>query len=182
MPDGCGFTLQNRGSNFSLIKGHANCAKGGKRPYHTIIPALITKKGGNGDGEFYATMTNMGGFMQPQGHVQLLSNLVDYGMDAQEAVDAPRFCLDPFSGGEEHEGRKRRGEIKFEVGTDPAVISELEKRGHAVSKGPLVDGSARALFGRAQIIRVLPNTAGAVIEAGSDCRGDGCAMATNYKY
>ncbi|CAN0457419.1 unnamed protein product, partial [Hapterophycus canaliculatus] len=135
----------------------------GKRPYHTIIPCMVTSEE---TGELFATMTNMGGFMQPQGHVQLLSNLLLRDMDAQAAIDAPRFCI-------------RNGEANGAIAIEPwsshddaptfcgtpkgvggggdgvggagkgyqAVVEELRRMGHDVR---VVRGHARVEMGRAQ--------------------------------
>jgi len=157
IPRGCGFTLQNRGYGFSLDPEHPNRLEPGKRPYHTIIPGMATM-----DGELYAPFGVMGGFMQPQGHVQVVVNTVDYGMNPQEALDAPRFCiLDGTSGGKVH----------LEDGISVQVMSRLAVMGHEVVPA---SGWRRILFGKGQIIHRDPETG--VLTAGSDPRGDGCAV------
>ena len=87
---GTGFALQDRGSGFTLEEGHANLVAPRKRPLHTIIPAFVTKTNGNTE-EPWMSFGVMGGAMQPQGHVQVLLNLLVFGMDLQQAIDAPRF-------------------------------------------------------------------------------------------
>lgn len=159
VPKGWGFTLQNRGHNFSLDPNHPNCLAPRKRPYHTIIPAMVTRKS---DGSLFASYGVMGGFMQPQGHVQVLSALVDDGLDPQSALDLPRFCIDAESSG---------GRVAIEEGMPDETIAGLEKLGHPIYK---VTGYERALFGRGQVILRDPVTG--VLCAGSDPRADGCAM------
>jgi gamma-glutamyltranspeptidase/glutathione hydrolase len=104
----------------------------------------------------------MGGFMQPQGHVQVLSSLVDDRLDPQSALDLPRFCIDVEQSG---------GRVALEEGMPANVIDELEGMGHPVYS---VRGYERALFGRGQVILRDPETG--VLCAGSDPRADGCAM------
>jgi len=157
-PKGFGFTLQNRGHNFSLQKDHPNVVAGGKRPYHTIIPAMLTSAS---TGSLLASYTNMGAFMQPQGHVQLLLNMTKAGMDPQAAIDAPRFCIQDGT---------TNGLVCLEDGISPEIVDELRRRGHKVS---LKTGYDRGVFGRAQIIAQDPGTR--VLVGGSDGRGDGCA-------
>jgi gamma-glutamyltranspeptidase/glutathione hydrolase len=161
VPKGFGFTLQNRGHNFSLDPKHPNALKPRKRPYHTIIPAMVTRE----DGSLYASYGVMGGFMQPQGHVQVLSALVDHGLDPQAALDLPRFCIDVEQSG---------GRVALEEGIPAPVVSELESMGHPVDASA-VSGYDRSLFGRGQVILRDPETG--VLCAGSDPRSDGCAMA-----
>ena len=175
VPKGWGFTLQNRGHNFSLDPLHPNALAPRKRPYHTIIPAMVTRppspsgrgmSEGQGEGEneetLYASYGVMGGFMQPQGHVQVLSALVDDGLDPQATLDQPRFCIDVDEAG---------SRVALEEGIPPETISGLQKMGHPVYS---VSGYERALFGRGQVI--LRDPATGVLSAGSDPRADGCAM------
>jgi gamma-glutamyltranspeptidase / glutathione hydrolase len=158
VPKGFGFTLQNRGHNFNLDPNHPNALELRKRPYHTIIPAMVTRE----DSSLYASYGVMGGFMQPQGHVQALSALIDDGLDPQSALDLPRFCIDVEESG---------GRVALEEGIPANVVSELQKMGHPVY---LVSGYDRSLFGRGQVILRYPETG--VLCAGSDPRADGCAM------
>jgi gamma-glutamyltranspeptidase / glutathione hydrolase len=158
VPKGFGFTLQNRGHNFRLDPNHPNALGPRKRPYHTIIPAMVTRD----DGSLYASYGVMGGFMQPQGHVQVLSALVDHGLDPQSALDLPRFCIDVETSG---------GRVALEEGIPANVFSDLEKMGHPVYA---VSGYDRSLFGRGQVI--LHDAETGVFCAGSDPRADGCAM------
>jgi gamma-glutamyltranspeptidase / glutathione hydrolase len=169
IPKGWGFTLQNRGYNFRLDPEHPNCVAPRKRPYHTIIPAMVTRppspsgRGNQDVGEtLYASYGVMGGFMQPQGHVQVLSALVDHGLDPQAALDLPRFCIDVEEAG---------GEVAIEDGMPQETVTGLQKLGHSTYP---VSGYERALFGRGQVILRDPETG--VLCAGSDPRADGCAM------
>jgi gamma-glutamyltranspeptidase/glutathione hydrolase len=158
VPHGRGFTLQNRGHNFSLEPGHPNVLAPGKRPYHTIIPAMISREA---DGSLFGPMGVMGGFMQPQGHLQIFLALAE-GLDPQSALDMPRFCI--------HDGTAG-GKVALEKGIPRKVSMDLMERGHPIRK---VKGWERALFGRGQVILRDPETG--VLTAGSDPRADGCAM------
>ena len=125
-PTGLGFCLQDRGALFSLEEGHPNVYAPGKRPFHTIIPAFVTK-----DGKPYLSYGVMGGDMQPQGHVQVLINHVDFGMNFQEAGDAPRFW---HTGSSEPTGSSMRsgGIVGLESGIPMAVRRDLAKKGHQI--------------------------------------------------
>lgn len=156
VPKGWGFTLQNRGHNFSLDPQHPNVLAPGKRPYHTIIPGMITKA----DGPLFAAFGVMGGFMQPQGHVQVFLALND-GLDPQAALDLPRFCLEDGNASDT---------VALEAGIPPKVMATLAEMGHPIKP---VSGWERALFGRGQVI--LRDGDG-TLAGGSDPRADGCAM------
>ena len=148
---GTGIVLQNRGSGFSLQAGHPNELAPGKRPFHTIIPAFLTRAG-----QPVGPFGVMGGHMQPQGHVQMVVNTVDYGLDPQEALDAPRW----FWWDERY--------VKLEPALAGELAEGLAARGHEVEVDPDVD-----VFGGGQIIWRNPD--GGYI-AGSDNRKDGCAI------
>ena len=150
---GTGIALHNRGSLFSLDPDHPNALAPGKRPYHTIIPALATR-----DNELSLCYGMMGAFMQPQGHLQLIRNIVDFGMDPQKAINALRFMVAGDS-------------VLLEEGMPPDVVSKLQQMGHAVR---MVQGYERVSIGGAQIIQRDPETG--VLAAGSEPRKDGCAM------
>jgi len=131
-PPGLGFVLQDRGELFTLEAGHPNAYAPGKRPFHTIIPAFITK-----DGKPWISFGLMGGGMQPQGHAQIVMNLVDFGMGLQEAGDAPRIH---HSGSSEPTGdvMEDGGIVNLETGFDYEVVRELMARGHRIqyARGP----------------------------------------------
>ncbi len=154
-----GFPLQNRGANFSLDPSHPNALAPGKRPYHTIIPGMITRA----DGSLFGPFGVMGGFMQPQGHVQVAVALIDDALDPQAAVDRPRFYVDVLPGMD--------GGVQLEEGITEAVVHGLADRGHGVRDR--VSGHARGMFGRGQVI---VREGDGVLWAGSDPRADGCAM------
>ncbi len=165
VPHGWGFTLQNRGAGFSLDPSHPNALAPGKRPYHTIIPGMLTLDDDGSRGTpntLYASFGVMGGYMQPQGHVQVVLGLVDDGLDPQAVLDRPRVCIDDGTAG---------GRVALEEGISPQVQSELAKMGQAVYS---VGGYARSVFGRGQVIRRDAETG--VLCGGSDPRADGCAM------
>jgi len=160
VPTKCGFTLQNRGFGFNLETDHPNVLAPRKRPCHTIIPGMMTHTDTN---ELYATISNMGGNMQPQGHIQHVVNMISGKMDPQASIDFPRFCIPSGT---------LNGIVQFENGVNESVIKELRRRGHQLKSG--IVGHGRAIFGRAQIIK--RNRENGVLWAGSDGRADGCAI------
>ena len=159
VPPGWGFSLQNRGHNFSLDPKHPNALMPGKRPYHTIIPALATY---THDNALFAALGVMGGFMQPQGHLQVVTGLVDDQLDPQAALDRPRFCIQPESAA---------ASIALEAGIPEKTLAALSEMGHPIQR---VSGMSRAIFGRGQII--LRDRENGILWGGSDPRADGCAM------
>jgi gamma-glutamyltranspeptidase/glutathione hydrolase len=157
VPRRMGFSLHNRGLGFSLEPGHPNVLEPGKRPYHTIIPGMLL----NADGSLYGPFGVMGAFMQPQGHLQVLMNLLLDWLDPQSALDEPRFCIQVEAG----------GPILLEEGISPETASGLEALGHRTE---VVSGYDRAVFGRGQAILRDPESG--VLAAGSDPRADGLAL------
>lgn len=161
VPPGLGFMLQDRGELFALDKNHYNAYEPGKRPFHTIIPAFITK-----DGKPFVSFGLMGGAMQPQGHAQIVINLIDFGMNLQEAGDAPRIrhaSNQQPTGGQMTNG----GELALETGFDYEVIRTLMNYGHTIINSP---GS----FGGYQAIMKDHNKN--VYFGASESRKDGCAI------
>jgi gamma-glutamyltranspeptidase/glutathione hydrolase len=147
---GTGISLQNRGSGFSLERGHPNQVDGAKRPFHTIIPAFVTRQG-----RPLMSFGVMGGHMQPQGHVQIMTRIFDYRQNPQTACDAPRWFITEDM------------RLAVEPGFSPDVLDDLSKRGHRIVAGP-----PRNLFGGAQLIYNL----GDCYLAASDHRKDGMAV------
>ena len=158
-PESLGFILQDRGQQFSLEAGHPNVYAPGKRPFHTIIPAFITK-----NGEPWVSFGVMGGDMQPQGHVQIVLNLVDFGMNLQEAGDAPRIYwtsdMEP-TGGTMTDGGKVNLESGFPETTQRTLQLQRHKLGRSISG-----------FGGYQAIMRLPGGGWA---GASESRKDGHA-------
>lgn len=167
IPAGCGFTLQNRAANFSLESNHPNVLAPRKRPYHTIIPAAVTNLH---DGSLHSVYGVMGGFMQPQGHVQVLLGQVVGRLNPQQALDAPRVCI----GAGMSQGGVSDRTVFVEEGMPEETVEGLRELGHKVQ---VVTDTGRSQFGRGQIIRwsVDPIEKMGSWSAGSDPRGDGGA-------
>lgn len=204
VPAGCGFTLHNRGAGFNLQPtDHPNVLAPSKRPYHTIIPAMLTTMAvselrskpqiaptaeaktdplkpphpaeisdrSQGRLELHSVFGVMGGYMQPQGHVQVMLNMLVFGLTPQAALDAPRFCI---GAGMPNQGRVLSDTVYLEEGISEVVARQLQEMGHPVR---FVRGYERGLFGRGQLIRVHRDEGRLVYSAGSDPRGDGAALA-----
>lgn len=139
VPDGLGFALQNRGQLFTFEQGHNNVYEPGKRPFHTIIPAFVTK-----DGKPYLSFGVMGGSMQPQGHVQVLINMIDFGMNLQEAGDAPRIR---HTGSSQPTGSIMTdgGIVNFESGFSEECLRNLREMGHTLQYEVGVFGGYQAI-------------------------------------
>jgi gamma-glutamyltranspeptidase/glutathione hydrolase len=142
-----GINFQSRGAGFTLVPGHPNEAAGGKRPMHTIIPAMLRR-----EGRLLMPFGVMGGAYQPAGHVRLISNLLDYGMDPQTAIDAPRsFAIE--------------GDLQLETGYPDAVAAQLAAIGHRVTRRTTPLGGAQAIL-----------IDDGLLVGASDPRKDGCAL------
>jgi len=157
-----GFCLQDRGNLFDLKPGRPNSLEPGKRPFHTIIPAFMTK-----DGQPLMAFGLMGGDMQPQGHAQVIVNLVDFGMNLQEAGDAIRFH---HTGSSEPTGTMMLdgGVLHIEDGLPESVLAELRRRGHKMEAEPV------GAYGGYQAIWRDPSTG--VLSGATEKRKDGCAQ------
>jgi gamma-glutamyltranspeptidase/glutathione hydrolase len=157
-----GFGLQNRGALFALDEHHANRLEPGKRPFHTIIPGLVTQAG-----QPRLVFGVMGGDMQPQGQVQVLVNLIDFKMNVQAAGDAPRLehvgSATPTGEAEQPPG----GTVRAEPGLPEELLRDLERRGHRIER-------IRVNGGGYQGIWIAPGTN--VLHGGSESRKDGAAV------
>jgi gamma-glutamyltranspeptidase/glutathione hydrolase len=142
-----GINFHSRGAGFALAPGHPNEAGGGKRPMHTIIPAMLRR-----EGRLVMPFGVMGGAYQPAGHARFVSNLIDFGMDPQAAIDAPRSFA-------------ATGSLELETGYAERVAADLAAIGHRVTR-------RRAPLGGAQAIEIR----GDVLVGASDPRKDGCAL------
>jgi gamma-glutamyltranspeptidase / glutathione hydrolase len=154
MPEGMGFILQNRGAGFTLEKDHPNVLAGGKRPFHTLIPAFMEK------GEQHIGFGIMGGPAQPMAHAQFVSNYVDFGMNLQQALESPRFYKNGPAG----------CEVSIEFRVPPATLQHLSERGHIIRMFREYDQTT----GRGQAI--LHNSTTGTNYAASDPRADGAAI------
>ena len=150
---GTGIVLHNRGSSFSLDPEHPNALESGKRPFHTLMPGMATI-----DGELWLSYGVMGAIQQAQGHLQVLANMIDFGLGPQEALDAPRFSVRPGQG------------VAIEDTVPEATIRELSARGHPL----MVNPPHGVLFGGGQVIE--RDAGSGVLKGGSEPRSDGCAV------
>ncbi len=162
VPGDVGFVLQNRGALFSLDESHPNRLEPHKRPFHTIIPAMATK-----DGEPWLVFGVMGGDMQPQGHVQVLVNMIDFGMDVQSAGDAARVR---HAGSAQPTGAPMQeggGRVIVESGVTDQVVESLKQRGHIVVRGGTSFGGYQA---------IMINRDYGTLSGGTEPRKDGAAV------
>jgi len=160
--EGLGFALQNRGSGFSLDPNHRNRLDPHKRPFHTIIPAFVTRN----DRPVFSFGV-MGGAFQPQGHAQILMNLIDFGMSPQQAGEQPRVSHDDSSRPTGYK-MKESGEVTLERFIDDATRQQLESMGHKITRGHGVFGGYQGIWRKEDPKRYF---------GASDPRKDGCAIA-----
>jgi len=140
VPPGLGFMIQNRGELFSLDKDHANSLVGGKRPFHTIIPAFITK-----DNKPFISFGVMGGATQPQAHAQIAINIIDFNLNLQEAGDAPRI-VHTGSSQPTDEVMVNGGSLSLEKAFTETIIEELKTKGHIINYQPGIFGGYQAIM------------------------------------
>ncbi len=162
VPGDVGFVMQNRGALFALDETHPNRLEPHKRPFHTIIPAMATK-----DGDPWLVFGVMGGDMQPQGHVQVVVNMIDFGMDVQSAGDAARVR---HSGSAQPTGEPMQdggGRVIVEAGVSDAVVESLKQRGHILVRGGTSFGGYQA---------IMINRAYGTLSGGTEPRKDGAAV------
>ncbi len=160
-PDGVGFVMQNRGEAFSLDPSHRNKLEPHKRPFHTIIPAFMTR-----DGKPVMAFGVMGGDFQPQGHAQVVMNMIDFGLSPQQATDQPRLG---HSGSSRPRGSRMEdgGELVFEHGISDEVRLKLAEMGHRVRAGNSAHGGYQAIWREDDPLRYF---------GGSDARKDGASL------
>ena len=161
VPGELGFALQNRGCLFALDDKHLNRLEPHKRPFHTIIPGMVTK-----DGQPFFVFGVMCGDMQPQGQVQVLVNLLDFGMNVQQAIEAPRFEHLGSASPTGRAGMRDGGVCVAEPGIAESIMEELTKRGHHVSRTKKNGGGYQGIL-------IDPKTN--ILHGGSEARKDGCA-------
>jgi gamma-glutamyltranspeptidase / glutathione hydrolase len=157
-----GFAIQNRGTLFSLDEKHANRLEPGKHPFHTIIPAMVLK-----DGKPVFTFGVMGGDMQPQGHVEVLVNLLDFDMDVQQAGEAPRVEHIGSATPKGKAGDPKGGTVQAEIGLSEDIVKELIRRGHHVDWVKRNGGGYQGIW-------IDPKTG--VLHGGTEARKDGAAL------
>lgn len=189
IPKGCGFCLQDRGIAFLVSpKDHPNVLAPNKLPFQTIIPAMMTTPFNYNESQVKDKRNTqdaklrldtifgvMGAMMQPQGHVQVLLNMLAFGMTPQEALDAPRVCIGPDYA-DKTEGGKMLVNLEAGIGED--VLVALKEMGYTVR---ILDGKRRSIFGRGQVMRLKEEEVEEgckvrVWSGGSDLRGDGCCI------
>ncbi|WP_234402342.1 gamma-glutamyltransferase [Oceanobacillus damuensis] len=158
IPEGCGFLLQNRGSYFSLDSNHPNSLEPNKRTFHTIIPAMALK-----DGKPYMLFGSMGGEGQPQTQCAMLTRVIDFGYNIQQAIEAPRWLYGKTWG-------EDSSTLKVEARIPSEIVDDLKKRGHEVE---VVEDYSQTM-GHAQGI-IIDSESG-IYSAGADPRGDGIAL------